>query len=235
MRQLFNRDGIFRLIPLLFVIAVNMSVYYMPMAWNPTRVCTDVTTAADAWFPFRPDWVVIYVAAFAFWVIAYIRIGAISDEVCCRFSAGEMIGKLICGAIFIIFPSTNIRPVFIPQTWTEELMAFIYRADGPYNLFPSIHCYISWMCFLGAIVYGRKHFSRAYKIFSGVMAVAICLSTLFTKQHAFVDMVGGILLAQITFFIGMRTRAYTVPQGLRDRLFGWIRKREISGGENEAD
>ena len=74
------------------------------------------------------------------------------------------------------------------------------------NLFPSIHCLVSWFCFVG--IRGRKEIPRWYRIFSCVAALAVCVSVLTTKQHGAIDIAGGVVLAELCFWIGMHTDLY---------------------------
>ena len=76
----------------------------------------------------------------------------------------------------------------------------MYRQDAANNLFPSIHCLDSWLSFL--MVYKAKTVSKKYKVFVGIFAIMICISTLTTKQHVLPDLISGILIAQITYYIG---------------------------------
>ena len=76
-----------------------------------------------------------------------------------------------------------------------------YNDGGRYgfNLFPSFHCMISVFCYLG--VRKRKEISKGTRIYTLVMAILICLSTVCIKQHYFIDVVGGVLVAIICFAV----------------------------------
>ena len=82
------------------------------------------------------------------------------------------------------------------------LMKIVMWADGGtdnYNLFPSLHCYMITFCYLG--VMNKKDIHIGYRSFWLFMCVSICLSTVFTKQHYFVDLLIGVLLAIIMYWI----------------------------------
>ena len=80
-----------------------------------------------------------------------------------------------------------------------ELMRLLYRIDEADNLFPSIHCLVSWICYIG--IRGNKKVPLAFRVFSCIMALAVCISTLTTKQHVIYDVVAGIALAEAGYFI----------------------------------
>ncbi|MBQ0045584.1 MAG: phosphatase PAP2 family protein [Mycoplasma sp.] len=82
------------------------------------------------------------------------------------------------------------------------LMKVLLRTDGGadnYNLFPSFHCGLITFCYLG--VMNRKELKIGSRIFWLVMAILVCLSTNFTKQHYFFDLVTGVLLSVLVFGI----------------------------------
>ena len=73
------------------------------------------------------------------------------------------------------------------------MLKTIYAADGSdlaFNLFPSYHCLISAYCWLG--VRNRPEISKGFRVYSLVMVILICMSTVFTKQHYIIDTVGGL-------------------------------------------
>ncbi len=71
---------------------------------------------------------------------------------------------------------------------------FIKTIDVPGNCFPSLHVAI---CFLAGFVFLDVAFRRALILI--LWTVAICVSTLTTKQHYFYDIPSGFLLALLSF------------------------------------
>ncbi|MCZ2991436.1 phosphatase PAP2 family protein, partial [Acinetobacter baumannii] len=80
----------------------------------------------------------------------------------------------------------------------SELVRYIYSIDQPVNCFPSIHVLTTFVIMLAAFKRREQHVFEYYILtFFGTL---IILSTLFTKQHAFVDAVSGMTLASILYF-----------------------------------
>ncbi len=101
--------------------------------------------------------------------------------------------------------------------WTVELlMGFVYSVDAADNLFPSIHCLVSWFCYIG--IRGKKEIPAWYRGASCVMAVLVCISTLTTKQHVLVDVFGGVALAELCFVIGKREVVWRKYEKLLDKV-----------------
>ena len=166
----------------------------------------DLTTGLDRSIPFMPGWSFIYLGCFLFWAVNYILITRQSREEWFQFATGDYLSRLICGIFFVLLPTTNIRPEIVGDGVVQGLIRFIYRIDAPTNLFPSIHCLVSWMCFIG--IRGKSYIPKWYRIFSCLFAIAVFASTLFTKQHFVVDVVAGVIFAEICYYIGRHTKFY---------------------------
>ena len=105
--------------------------------------------------------------------------------------------------------------------WNQAAL-WLYSIDAADNLFPSIHCLVSWFCYLG--IRGRKEIPRWYQRVSMVIAILVFASTLLTKQHVIVDVAGGILLADFCFFIGRKTDLYRIYERFGSRIEQKIRR-----------
>lgn len=185
----------------------------------------DLTSAIDRKIPFVKEWIIIYVVCFAFWAFNYILISREGKEKWYRFATADLMSRLICGIFFVLLPTTNVRPQVTGNDFCSWLVNFVYTVDAPTNLFPSIHCLVSWFCFIG--VRKSKKIPMWYKVFSLVFAILVCASTQFTKQHYLPDVAGGILIAELCYYITNHTRIYLGVERFFDRvgrvIFGVMR------------
>ena len=188
------------LIGVLGCVLLNSLVYWGSQALNAHRELIDITTPLDAKLPFVPGWVFIYVGSFLFWAIGYVLMAR--QERWFSIMTGEVLAKLLCGVLFVLIPSTNVRPEILGDGLAESLMALIYRLDPPLDLFPSIHCLESWMCVIG--LWNRLEIPRWYQIFSLCFAILVCISTLLTYQHVLADVFAGVLLAQVCYSVSVK-------------------------------
>lgn len=159
----------------------------------------DLTTSIDGLVPFLPWTVSIYFGCYIFWGINYFLCAVQNCEMRDRFFCADMLAKGVCFICFILIPTTNIRPEITGGTLWDNLMRLLYQIDSADNLFPSIHCLVSWFCWIG--VRRRKEIPLVYRWFSFVAAAAVCLSTLTTRQHVIADVAGGILLAEGCYYV----------------------------------
>lgn len=159
----------------------------------------DMTTRVDRLIPFLPWTVLVYFGCYLLWVANFFLCSTRGREERYRFFCADAMAKAVCLLIFILLPTTNVRPEVVGETGGDVLMRLLYRVDAADNLFPSIHCLISWLCWLG--VKGKRDIPALYRHFSLAAAVAVCISTLTTRQHVIVDVVSGVLLAEVCYWI----------------------------------
>ena len=122
----------------------------------------------------------------------------------------------IWGALHFGRPTTNIRPSEVGTGLSGVLMSFMQGIDAPTNLFPSIHCLVSWFCF--AAIRGNDKIPKWYRVLSGVFAVLVCASTQFTKQHYLIDVLGAVVISEGCLYFGRHTECYQLVQHIFERL-----------------
>lgn len=181
-----------RLLSLGFCFALNSVVYWGGQNLVQGRPLLDMTTALDRAIPLVPGWAVIYVGAFVMWVLCYVAMARGWDWY--RIMTAEVAAKLLCGVCFLALPTTNVRPELTGDGLGVWLLGLIYHLDPPLNLFPSIHCMESWLCFAG--LRSRRNVPLVVKGLVLGMAVAVCCSTVLIRQHVLADVVAGVLLAE---------------------------------------
>lgn len=224
-----NREYVFGVIPawglapLLFAFLFNSLVYggakIIAGSWHHYNL----ETALDGMIPFLPWTVSIYFGCYLFWIANYILSVRQGKEAAYRFLSADLLAKCICLFFFLVMPTTNTRPEVPGNDIWAFLMRFLYFVDSADNLFPSIHCLTSWMCYIG--IRGRKNVAVSYRVFSCLMALAVFVSTLTTKQHVLVDVLAGMLLAEGCWQITGRTclaRRYRGFWERMNRCFPWV-------------
>ena len=171
---------------LLFITFLLISYLYIPLNKRVSRYYWK--SRHDDHIPLIPIFVLPYIFFFPFigvtilflWNSLYID----------QLLATLILAKVAAMIFWYFVPNGVSRPVISLATWVYKLLAYIYRHDNDTNAFPSEHVYISAICaYFLSIAY--PHFS----IWSWGAATIIILSTVFTKQHYVIDVVGGFLVA----------------------------------------
>lgn len=196
-KKIYNCIPKYSIKPLILCAIFNYTIYYGVRLFYGNRVFHDLTSIYDKRIPVIPIFILFYFGSYFFWIANYILISKINKNNCYRLVISDLLGKFICGIIYILFPTTNIRPDITSSGIFVNMLNFLYNTDAANNLFPSIHCLVSWYCFVG--LRKCKSIPKWYRCFSLFMAIMICISTLTTKQHVIADVLGGIILAELTW------------------------------------
>lgn len=220
--------GLTRILPAYGVFPVIFSFVFNCLVYSGSRMIAggwyhhNIETGVDRSIPFVPEFLVIYFGCYVFWAVNYILIARQDRRSVYQFFTGDFISRCVCLVSFLAFPTTNTRPLITGSGLWNQAALWLYSIDAADNLFPSIHCLVSWFCYLG--IRGRKEIPRWYQSVSMVIAILVFASTLLTKQHVIVDVAGGILLAEFCFFIGRKTDLYRMYERFGSRIEQKIRR-----------
>lgn len=207
---------------LLTAFVWNELVYLGARFITGSRRHYDMTTAFDRRIPFLPWTITIYFGCFVFWAINYYLCSKQEKDARDRFFCSDILSKTICFIIFICLPTTNIRPEITDGGIWNSLMQFLYNVDSADNLFPSIHCTVSWLCWVG--IRKNKSIPLAYRYFSLIFAILVCISTLTTRQHVIADAISGILIAEFAYFVCAYPKMRKAYSAVISKLTGIFKK-----------
>lgn len=207
MIQIFKKIYSERKKDLFFVIyfPIYLCLYFLTehLVASLSDVIWITDTAIDNLIPFWPGMVVFYCAWYPllFFTGLYLLI---NDSLSFRkFITFMIIGFTSAQIFMLLIPNgQGLRPIdylsqIKPDIFTK-LLEYLYIIDTPTNVFPSVHVIGSFMVMF-AFIDNRK--LRCLYKYSFVLTFLISLSTLFVKQHAFIDIIGGIVFSLITRFI----------------------------------
>jgi len=176
------------------VAAFWAAAYLGTAGFNAARAPRVLAWDAIWIFPFVSAFVVPYLSAYA---LPFVAAASLRDRAKFRRFAAVAVGTMAFSAIcFILFPLTLARPEIPLASLSDRLLAALYAADRPTNLFPSLHVSLS---FLFALAVGdARPRLRPWMI---AWAALVAVSTLFTRQHYLIDVVGGVIVAWIAWRI----------------------------------
>lgn len=103
------------------------------------------------------------------------------------------VGMLISYIIFFLLPTHVPRPEVVGTDILSRMVLWIYSNDKPYNCLPSIH--VINTIIINFFVCESEKFKKLAKIICTLIGISIILSTLYIKQHYFVDVILGTVLA----------------------------------------
>ncbi|MDO4650418.1 MAG: phosphatase PAP2 family protein [Eubacteriales bacterium] len=192
----------------LFALALNTIVYSCGRALASGRFHYDMTLPLDERIPLVPWTMLIYWGCFIFWTFSYLWFASRDRKNAGHFFLMFLIGEVVCLWFFIFLPTTNVRPEITGTDFWSRSVIFLYQVDEANNLFPSIHCMISWMCWIElrrqAPIFQRQtrpekapSWLPRFRRWAFVWAIAVFISTLTLKQHVLVDIFAAIAVSEI--------------------------------------
>ena len=168
----------------------------------------------DDRIPFCPVFVVFYILWYFYVPGCMLWACLRAKDVFCRQAAALFSGALLCVAVFVLYPTCiDFRPAAEGRGVFLALCRLIYAHDAPVNVFPSLHCYEALVLHLVTFRTPPLRARKALRLASFVLVLLICRSTLFVKQHAFIDVLAGLFVGALGDII-----VYVVIGKKRDRL-----------------
>ena len=181
----------------------------------------DLSLHVDALIPYAPAFFVPYFLCFAYWPLMYLYLSTFSGRRLYAVAATSICASVMCFILFLLIPTSIERPKELGEGFFGFLAALAYGADTPYNLFPSFHCFTSWLCFVG--VRGVKGLSPLFKAFTLFAALLVFASTMLVKQHFFVDFIPSVLLAEFFWLLSWKTGFYKPFGRVLERVLAALR------------
>lgn len=188
---------------LIFAVAGLFAGGYFLLNWiSESRDVFILNSTIDNLIPFKASWIYIYISIY---FIIFSPVFVIRDY---QFFKKAVMAYIFILAvsffIFSIFPVKMIRPSIEGEDLASRLIKLLYEIDRPYNCFPSIHVSAiflsSFMC---------RKLNRSFGMAMLLLAIFISFSTMFTKQHYFLDVAGGIILGSLAYLLFFRSNTTT--------------------------
>lgn len=114
-----------------------------------------------------------------------------------------VIGMTLFIIVSAVYPNGhNLRPTEFPRDNVfTRLIAGLYKTDTATNILPSIHVYNS-LAIQAAVMNSRKLSKhRVVQGLSAILCLLIILSTMFIKQHSFVDVISAVILGAVVYVV----------------------------------
>ena len=170
-------------------------------------------SVVDDWIPFN-EWFVLPYVLWYVWFPGFLLYFMIRDKAAfLRLCFVMFVGMTICLVIYVIWPNgVDLRREITADNFCADLVRLLRVIDPPVNVCPSIHVSSTTAvhrvictaeCFrqnVGESAGGASwHMKVNRKILwiSRVVTWAICLSTMFIKQHSIIDVIWGWVLTEV--------------------------------------
>ena len=162
----------------------------------------------DDMIPIVSVFIIPYIWSYLYWAMAPMAVSLCEKRHFADYMAANVV-SCAAGMLLLAFLPTymdrvaeGLYEVSANPTVFDKLRQFWYSLDGSamaYNLLPSFHCINSTLCYLG--VAGRKELPKWFRVYSLVTTLLIFASTVYVKQHYVLDIVSGVAVAVIAFWL----------------------------------
>jgi hypothetical protein len=172
--------------------AVWGAVYFGAAALTPASSAHTLDDPILARLPLVPAFTAVYLGVHVVSVVPYCALR--ETRLLRRYLLGNIVLVLVAAVAWVAWPVRLDRPP-LPAgdpRFGMWLLRYVHTADPTTNCLPSAHC--------GVAVYAAimlRAASRRLFVWGVATAAAICVSTVFTKQHYLADVAVGSALAAL--------------------------------------
>ena len=188
----FSKVVIVQAVLLVFQIIMYFGCEYFQSGFH------DVKRDIDDKIPFVEWSVLVYVLWFPLIALFPIVLFYVNEEAYVFYITAMFMEVVLSVICYMIYPTTFKRPKPSDKL-SGKLMAIVFK--GSYrgvNCAPSLHCSSCYLIIFTALM--AMH--NVTGIISIIVAVAIVISTMTTKQHTVIDVLSAIPMFVVCAFIG---------------------------------
>jgi membrane-associated phospholipid phosphatase len=156
-------------------------------------------TPVDQAIPLLPWTLLIYLSDYVFILLVMVSLKKSEDFTTAFYRM--IAGIVMTFVVFLIFPTVYPRPSVPLDPFWSEIFLYLHFLDQPTNCFPSLHVSITLIA--AASLHGWR---PRLRLATWLWILAICLSTLTTKQHYVLDVLGGVFVALASIRLTSRLR-----------------------------
>lgn len=156
----------------------------------------------DTVIPFCEYFIVPYLLWFLYVAVTgiYFLYWNDSEKELKEFFYTLLAGMIVFLLISYIYPNGQVlRPRITGDNIFKKLVLFIYQTDTPTNILPSLHVFYSVACGLAWTKSERWKDHKGFLAMIWMLTINIVLSTMFLKQHSFIDVAMALIMNGICY------------------------------------
>ena len=178
-------------------------MYFITENLIPAKNCYVVHSPVDDIIPFCEVFIIPYVLWYVWIAATLLYFMFYNPDNFKSVMKFIIVTQVVAMAVYIVFPNMQeLRPAeFERDNVFTKAVSILYSIDTNTNVCPSLH--VAYSLGLVSVWLKEKSATPFVKVAMALMAVLVCMSTMFIKQHSFTDFLAALplgLLAEIMVF-----------------------------------
>ena len=204
---------------IIFVLTLVISYFGNQLLYNSGAIkASDYPLIdLDGEIPYISWFVYFYFLTFPLGIITFFYLAYTNKKALYNMFVTLVISFAISGIIYLCAQTVFTKPDIEIKTFTDKLVKWTWGSTNPVNCFPSQHCFMAFAMIIGCLTAdngGKRKMNKIFKLFTIFCAVMIICSTVFIKQHFFLD-----IFASFDIIFPIYALCYTF--GVGDKLLKW--------------
>jgi membrane-associated phospholipid phosphatase len=179
------------------IIILALLMVYFPI----NRLVTGghaLSLPVDAHIPLFPPAIIPYI----FGSLLFVGFPVWASLYCKKYDFEAYVISFITATVvsyvfYIVLPTYVIRPEIDSRDCFSKALSFLYQNDYPYNAAPSGHTF-----YILISLFYLLRWKQTIRMISILVSILIVASTLLTKQHYMLDVISGLFLGFVAYWIG---------------------------------
>ena len=202
-----------------FIYALIYFPWFYYLEKTITQNYSLIQTSFDEKIPFVEFFIIPYLLWFVFMIVTVGYFFFKDRNEFYRLILFLVIGMTLFLMISTLWPNgQTLRPKYFERdNIFLDMVKHLYSTDTPTNVFPSIHVYNTLGCYVA--IRRSKHLKdiRWVQSTTFIISVLIILSTMFLKQHSFIDGIAAGIFAVISY-VFIYAEEYKREQALKEAI-----------------
>ena len=180
-------------------ILLYFLVVYNGLGFVERYTSLSASTFIDEWIPLTPSFIIFYMVGYVFVILPVFFLKEKKEIP--WFGIVFFLMLTFSFIAFLLIPIEMNKTLAVDDDVFSKVTLVQQQIDTSFNNFPSLHVSLNLFAFL----FIRDKNKKLSNYLFSIMAL-IVVSTLFVKQHLFVDVIGGIFVAVLFYSLYKRYR-----------------------------
>ncbi|MBL4818662.1 MAG: phosphatase PAP2 family protein [Deltaproteobacteria bacterium] len=182
---------------LISVLLVFAIFYFAASFFGTPRAVLLEPTEVDQALPFMAWTVWVYAITYVMLPLTFLLLRSVENLK--KFTYAMVSAIILASGVFYWYPTLMKRPQIVDDGIAEGALKLLHMVDPPTNCFPSLH--VAMMVLMAFYLHKE---SKGVGWFAWLLTLLVSVSTMTTKQHYFVDVLGGVVVASLSVIIAAK-------------------------------